>query len=387
MNTFEKQIETWIEAKELSPIRAVLGGFEKPGQLARHYRNLFPPHHLEAVQLVGAPLKNLPDERVLDRLEVILDKRSDVVRVLLQTWLDTYGPLLEKLAEGEWPFEGPPPRAAWWKAAAHFLEARDVHPEWTWFGRLAKPEPPKTVPPPAKPKQKDGRLEACRKALRDREEEIRALKKALAEKTAALNEAESRFQQLFAAKEEALKSARLEAMQLRQKLDVYKGRLERLSRAKDEVQVEMGDCRRTLAKLEQELSQAKGALEDCRQTLETTPEPISASVDLPFDPQDLSEVWVIPYAGLAGEPRIRLLGLIRLYRSALEDRRHPLFEKTNWSAIKGKPKGILLLDTDRLLHDLERLPLDRWLETSLFTTEAYLRGLERQVETALLEQQ
>ncbi len=387
MNAFEKQIETWIEEKDLSSIRAVLGGFEKTGQLARCYRNLFPPHHLEAVQLVGAPLKNLPDERVLDRLEVILNKRSKVVRALLQAWLDTYRPLLERLAEGEWPFDGPPPRAPWWKAAAQFLEGRGVHPEWTWFGRLAKSGLPETVPPPAKPKQKDGRLEACRKALRNREGEIRALKKALAEKMTALNEAEARFQQLLATNEEALKGARLEAMQLRQKLEDYSRRLEKLSRVKAQLQVEIGDCRKTLARLERELSQAKGALEDCRRARETTPEPVSASVELPFDPQDLSEVWVIPYASLADEPHIRLLGLIRLYRSALEDRRHPLFEKTNWTLIKGKPRGILLLDTDRLLHDLERLPLDRWLETSLFTTEAYLRGLERQVETALLEKQ
>lgn len=384
MNTFKKQIDAWMEQEDLVSARIVLGGFHKPGELARRYRKLFPPHDPEAALLVAAPLKSLSNARVLERLNTVFEKRPDVVRALLEAWLEDNGPTLKRLAAGAWPFEEGLPPAPWWEAAGRLLQAQGVQPEWSWFGQVATPKLP-AAKPVGSPKTDDRRLKTCKKNLKDCQEKAQAIKQDLAECASNLEEKEALFQKRLREKEAELVRARSEAEEYLLKLEATQRRLDAVQKARDGLKAEKDDLRVRLADQERELTRVMSALEECQQPPDATPEPGPQPVNLPFDPENFANVWIIPYAELAADPRVRLLALIGLYRAALEGRDHVLLKKTSWPGPAGKPHGIMLLDTDRLLHDLVLLPINRWLRSSLFSTEACLLYLDRKIETALLE--
>ena len=378
---FQEQAQRWLEGGDLEAVRVVLAGFREPGALARAYARFFAKRREEGARLVAAGLVGLADDRVLARLPHILRERPDVVRFLLEAWLGNAQGDLEALARGAWPFaEDPPPRFEWWRAAARFLEAFGKFPRWEWLGQAARgwdevmPEQPRRTASGASAlgarlKRIVEELERARAALRAcelrerearneleaRERRIRELEQALASRDAQCREYERKLDGRDA------RIARLEAqvLRLRARLRDFEARA---ASPRDASPDEAGD------------SSAVPGLADARQ--------------IPFEPQELEGVWVIPYGELADEARERLWLLIGMYEAALRGEEHPGLAKTNWQGLRGRPKGLLLLGTDRLLDDMARLPLRRWLEASLFAREAYLFGLRRWVRAhtrALLE--
>jgi len=375
-DALKKTVAEWMEARDLDAIRDVLAGYPA-GALARSFKRFFPRHDPEATRLVAAPLKSLTDTRVLERLETILERRPKIVELLLTSWLDANQDALEALAEGTWPFEEPPP-TAFWQAAGRFLDATGVHPSWAWFGRLKHPDP---LPPPPEPKpDKDevrhkiylAKVERLQSRLHA--QQVRCEEEA-ARLRSKISDLERRLSELEAEKLNLDKRYR----QAERRLAGATGRIEALTRARDALKGELAAYKEKAQTLKEAREACEGALNACREALEARPQ-------LPFAPEEVSGAWIIPYAELATTATSRLLGLIELYQAALADREHRLFAATNWSQLDGQPKGLLLLDSDRLLHDLSSLPLDRWLTAALFESDTYLKRVAGKLERALLEE-
>lgn len=372
----KEAIAGWVEAKDLDAVRDVLSGYP-PGELARSFRRLFPPHDPEAARLVAAPLKTLENARVLERLEVILERQPKAVELLLSAWLETNQSVLEALAEGAWPFEDPPP-ASWWRAAGRFLDAAGIRPSWEWFGRLESPDPSPLTPAP-KPERDEVKLKKCRAKVERLQARLSAQRASYEEEVAKLrssiNDLERRLTELEAEKAKTDKLLQQERI----RLSDAEGRIEALTRGRDELRGELSNYKEKVKALQAECDACRDALRACHQELEARP-------PLPFAPEEVGGVWIIPYAALADHATSRLLSVIELYQAALAGREHPLFAATNWPQLEGRPKGLLLLDSDRLLHDLSRLPLDRWLTAALFESDAYLKRVASKLDQALLEE-
>ena len=381
---FVEQVEKWVQEGDLGAIHAVLSGFREQGELARLYVKFFAKRREEGARLVAAGLGGLTDERVLARLPRILKERPDTVHFLLEAWLGDARGDLEALARGIWPFEGnSSPRFEWWRAAARFLEASGQFPRWEWFGRTGAPR------------------------VEEKEEQVRASSPGVATLGARLKRLAGELDQYKA----ALLACELREREAKDELEAREQRIRELeqnlaslgARCKEYERKLVGRDAR-IAKLEARIARLKGQLDECRahavRLEDISPEgpgdagsgdkvaDFENAHQIPFDPRELEGVWVIPYSELAREARERLRLLIGMYEAALRGKDHPALSRTNWDGLNGRPKGILLLDTDRLLNDMARLPLLRWLEASFFAREAYLFGLRRWVRKrtrALLE--
>jgi len=367
---FLEQVERWLEEGDLGAVRAVLAGFRQQGDLARLYGRFFAKQRELGARLVAAGLGSLTDDRVLARLSRILEERPDAVRFLLRAWLEDAREDLEALAGGAWPFEQDRlPRPEWWRAAARFLEASGRYPRWEWLGRF---DPYRSAGAP-EPMRGSAALGARLKRLVAELEQVKA-----ALRTCEAREREARTE---------LEEVERRREEFEQRLLSLEGELRERERKIAARDLRIGELEERMARLQ---SQLKGCEERARPE-EAPPEPqgvageaeaspgLKSGPPMPFDPHDLEGVWVIPYGELAGEARDRLRRLIGLYEAALRGEEHPDLARTNWPSLGGRPRGLLLLGTDRLLDDMARLPLLRWIEASLFTREAYLFGLRRWV--------
>jgi len=388
-------LDKLIAEKDIDSLKAIAAGFAKPGELARQYRAQFPRHSKEAASLVAAKLSDLQDDQVISRLERIFERRHDVISNLAKAWLESSEDLLEQLANGEWPFtEQPIPRKEWWQAASVFLEETKAQPRWSWFAQISVPHDAEEVQE-AKEGITEQQKEVLAREVEKLSREVEKCKQALHRKRAPDGEARARIAELT------------------QELESVVGRLEHVRQAKEALESELGNAKRQLEgsakrieKLEARIEKIREQLATCQRALKQTqkklekesagkpcPEappqkPATPPMQTPFAADDLNGVWVVPYASLAKKPTERLLALINLYRAALKDADDPILNETNWANIKRKPKGVLLMDADILLHDMVAVPLKPWLETSLFSYETYLyrlRGLVNELRKPLME--
>lgn len=93
----------------------------------------------------------------------------------------------------------------------------------------------------------------------------------------------------------------------------------------------------------------------------------------PFPLEALLRVLVLDYPSLAGKAEERVIALIEGYRAFLKRENHPTFLHSNLELLVGEPEGIVLLGLEKLLLDLDSLPLTRWLRTHAFRLEALLQ--------------
>lgn len=393
---FTDTLDRIFAEENVDALKTILAGFIEPGELSRQYKAQFPRHSAEAARLAAAQLAKLQDEQVLKRLDRIFESRPDVLRSLAEAWLESSKDSLLQLAEGTWPFaEQRSPRKEWWEAALVFLEEANVQPRWGWFAQVAaiqptgdgaEPESGSAGPPPEEPDPEIEKLRAeiksCKEALRRRRapddtarDQIAKLSQQLAAQTQQLEH----VQQEKAELESEHRSAK-------KRLEGSERRITKLETRNAGLHEQLQTCRKSLEAAQKELAWSNAA-EPCPEAPVRSAEKVS--VQTPFSPDDISNVWVVPYASLAEQPTERLLTLINLYRAALMDRGDPILATTNWASLNGRPSGVLLLDADRLLHDMVATPLKRWLETSLFTYETYLyrlRGLAGELKEPLMEE-
>ena len=320
----------------------------------------------------------MTDTRVLERLEAILERQPKIVELLLTSWFEANQDALKALAEGVWPFEELPP-TPFWQAAGRFLDAAGAHPSWAWLGRL-KPLALPPPPPAPKPDISRARHKKCLaevERLKDRLHEQRSrYEEEVARLRLRVSELESRLGELEAERTDLERRSR----QAEHRLASAGDRIEVLTRARGALKGELAAYKKKVQTLQEAREACMGALSACQEALEARP-------PMPFAPEEVDSVWIIPYADLAPKATSRVLGVIELYQAALAGRDHQLFATTNWSQLNGRPKGLLLLESDRLLHDLSSLPLDRWLTAALFESDAYLRRVAGKLERTLLEEQ
>ena len=392
---FTDTLDRIFAEENVDALKTILAGFIEPGELSRQYKAQFPRHSAEAARLIAAQLARLQDDQVLERLDRVFESRPDVLRSLAEGWLESSKDSLLQLAEGAWPFaEQPLPRKEWWEAALVFLEEANVQPRWGWFARVAaiqptgdgaEPEVGSAGPPPEEPDPEIEKLRAeikrCKEALRRRrapDDAARDQMAKLSQQLAAQIQKLEHVQQEKAELESEHRSAK-------QRLEGSERRITKLETRIAGLREQLQACQKSLEAAQKELARSKAA-EPCTETPVRSLEKVS--IQAPFSPDDISNVWVVPYASLAEQPTERLLTLINLYRAALMDRGDPILATTNWASLDGKPSGVLLLDADNLLHDMVTVPLKRWLETSLFSYETYLyrlRGLVDETEKPLME--
>jgi len=362
---FRDSIQEWIEDAELDHIRTVLAGFKARGDLAREFQALFAKQREEGARLVATGLASLEDERLLERLPKILEVRPDVIKHLLEAWLRESEVELDELSVGEWPFApGSVPRPEWWAAAARFLEAKGLQPRWEWLG--FKWQPSSNTVSGQEKSEENGKIHVLQARLKKTEASLEKEQRARNKCEQLLQECRNALSIKEHQLETTLQAAKvLEAdfMQLQRKLEGSTERIHKLERQ--------------INRLKEKLRACEARLIEAR-TYASDPEPM-VSKPAPFDPEDLKGVWVIPYRGLGDKPLARLTALLEMYEAALRKRDHPALARTNWRALEGHPRGLLLLDTDRLLDDMVKLPLSRWLQASLFSREAYLYSLRRWV--------
>jgi len=392
---FTDTLDRIFAEENVDALKTILAGFIEPGELSRQYKAQFPRHSAEAARLVAAQLARLQDDQVLERLDRIFESRPNVVRSLAEAWLELSKDLLLQLVEGTWPFaEKHLPRKGWWEAALVFLEEANVQPRWGWFARLAatqttgnaaEPEENSAGPLPEEPDPEIEKLRAeiksCKEALRRRRAPDDAARDQIAKLSQQLA---AQIQQLELAQQEKAE-LEIEHRSAKQRLEGSERRITKLETRIAVLREQFQACHKSLEAAQKELARSKAA-EPCPETPVRSVEKIS--IQAPFSPDDISNVWVVPYASLAEQPTERLLALINLYRAALMDRGDPILATTNWASLNGRPSGVLLLDADRLLHDMVATPLKRWLETSLFTYETYLyrlRGLAGELKEPLME--
>ncbi len=380
---FDEVLGQIIAEGDIASLRIVLSGFLEPDELARQYITHFPRHSKIAARLVVAKLADLTDERILERLENIFKERPEVIRGIAKTWLESSEEYLRQLAEGSWPFtKRPIPHKKWWEAASLFLERAKALPRWEWFAQAVEPHRVGSTP-----ESEEGVFRQQNKALKREVEKLRREFQACKEtlrRERATNEVD-----------------RGQIKKLRQELKNQTQHLESMRRTKAVRDIEYENAKqrlasstRRLAKLEAKIINLHNKLIDCQMLLKQTqkearepcpkipppqPVPKRAELQLPFKPEELSGVWIVPYASLAEEPKRRLVALIRLYEAALTDKDEPMLSKTNWASLAGRPSGVILTDIDKLLHDMISIPLARWVETSLFDTETYLYRLRKLV--------
>ena len=392
---FTDTLDRIFAEENVDALKTILAGFLEPGELSHQYKAQFPRHSAEAARLVAARLARLQDDQVLERLDRIFESRPDVVRSLAEAWLESSKNSLLQLVEGAWPFaEQHLPRKEWWEAALVFLEEANVQPRWGWFARLAatqttgnaaEPEENSAGPPPEETDPEIEKLRAeiksCKEALRRRRAPDDAARDQIAKLSQQLA---AQIQQLELAQQEKAE-LEIEHRSAKQRLEGSERRITKLETRIAVLREQFQACHKSLEAAQKELARSKAA-EPCPETPVRSVEKIS--IQAPFSPDDISNVWVVPYASLAEQPTERLLALINLYRAALMDRGDPILATTNWASLNGRPSGVLLLDADRLLHDMVATPLKRWLETSLFTYETYLyrlRGLAGELKEPLME--
>jgi len=392
---FTDTLDRIFAEESVDALKTILAGFIEPGELSRQYKAQFPRHSAEAARLVAAQLARLQDDQVLERLDRIFESRPDVVRSLAEAWLESSKDSLLQLAEGVWPFaEQNLPRKEWWETALVFLEEASVQPRWGWLAQLAAIQPTGVVaepeenaiepsqgePDPEIEKLRD-EVQKCKEALRRR----RAPDDAARDQIASLSQqltAQTQQLELVQKKKTELESEHRSA---KQRLEGSERRITKLETRNASLRELLQACQKSLEAAQKEAARNSTA-EPCPETPLQSVEKVS--VQTPFSPGDISNVWVVPYASLAEQPTERLLTLINLYRAALLDRDDPILATTNWSSLKGKPSGVLVLDADSLLHDMAAVPLKRWLETSLFSYETYLfrlRGLVSELKKPLME--
>jgi len=390
---FVEVLDKLIAEKNLADLKAIVAGFAEQGGLARSYRVLFPRHSKEGAGLVAAKLSDLQDDQVLSRLDRIFERRPDVVRNLAGAWLELSKDLLEQLAKGEWPFaKQPPPRKVWWQAASVFLEEVGVQPRWIWLALVAVPHQAEEVTRPKKdvPEQQ---METLAREVEKLSQEVRKCKQALHRKRAPDEAARDRIAEL--SQELATMAGQLEAAQqtkeaLENEIESTKQRLKGSTKRIEKLEAKISRLREQHGVCQKALKQKRLEKESTGKPCPEPPpqEPMSPPVQTPFAADDLSGVWIVPYASLAKRPTKRLLALINLYQAALKDSDNPILAETNWVNLNGKPKGVLLMDADMLLHDMLTVPLKPWLETSLFSYETYLyrlRGLVSELRKSLME--
>jgi len=399
--SFSGALDNLIAEKDLAGLKTVLGGFAKPGELARQYRAQFPRHSKEAASLVAAKLSDLQDDQVLSRLERIFERRHDVISNLAKAWLESSEDLLERLANGEWPFaEQPIPRKEWWQAASVFLEEADAQPRWGWLAQAAIPHHAEEA-------------HYAKERQETEEDDAEEKRGALAQEVEKLSREVQKCKQALHRKRAPNEMARDRITELTQELAATAKRLEHALQAKEALESEFGNAKRQLEgsakrieKLEVRIEKIREQLATCQKALkqtqkklekesadkpcpETPPQELATPpMQTPFAADNLSGVWIVPYASLAENPTERLLALINLYQAALKDSDDPILAETNWVNLNGKPKGVLLMDADTLLHDMLTVPLKPWLETSLFSYETYLyrlRGLVSELRKSLME--
>ena len=381
---FDDVLDQIIAEGDIASLRIVLSGFFEPGELAKQYIAHFPRHSKVAARLVTARLADLTDERVLEKLGNIFNERPEVIRDIAKAWLESSEEYLRQLAEGSWPFtKRSIPHKKWWEAASLFLKRAKALPRWEWFAQAVEPRRTEGSSGSEESvfRQQNEALEREVEKLR---REVQVCKGALHRKRAPDEVAREQITklvqelkeqaQLLESAQQAKTALDIEYESAKQRLEGSARRIAKLEAKITNLRDRLNACQKLLKQTQNEVKQ-KRVSKPCPEIPPPQPAPKRAELHLPFKPEELSGVWVVPYASLAEEPKRRLVALLKLYEAALAGKDEPILRQTNWASLAGTPSGIILTDIDKLLYDMTSIPLARWVETSLFDTETYLYKL------------
>lgn len=380
-------IDSTLQEPNLDFARILLRAYSK-GELARIFRRLFKPYDPFAARLVRKPLKHVTDEDVLTRLDRIYELSETTLKSLLLTWADTYSEQLEALSNGRWDSSWNWPDPTWWEAAAAVLDRLGLTPHWSFLASIAAAAPVVQNPPDTERLSRElqnrlGKLQ--RKIERIEEEKEKLLKEYAEREKARVTQAEKALEVLQSEKDswmkraqqyqQELKHTRQEVNELEVTVRTLKEALKQRQKDLETLRGKYQECKKSVSALGRENENLKTKLVETRSALLQ-----EQSLNGPLTPEELGDVWIIPYEGLGESSKERLVNLIDLYQAALENRAHPLLhQRTNWPMFSPRePKGLLLLDAERLLWDLSHLPVARLLRSAMFGEEALFYTLTHQ---------
>lgn len=388
-------------------LRQALSSFP-PGVLARFYRSLFRPQEKEGYLLVKTPgLKQVTDERVLENLDRLRERRPKVLVALAEAWLDYYQAPLLALGRGEPVQEGVNLEAlevgCWLWESDEFSS----QPTWAMVRNLLKlpslqvPENPKTNASALEAIKLEveelhrrlNKLEREKSRLQGEQAELELKHNALRMEKDALTAQLRQEQQAYKQSEVRAAEAKARTTQLQQELNERLKDLERLRSDLYDRDQEILRLQRINRNEADRLQQANALAERLRGELKELHERTrrlerQGAYRVPLPHQLLEQALVIDYPNLSTTPVERLIGLLELYRALLEERPHPLLQShTNWSDFQSRsPVGILLLGLEQMLLDGVSVPLTRYLKMSVFSTETLLYSLTHRLASPRLEE-
>ncbi len=209
------------------------------------------------------------------------------------------------------------------------------------------------------------------KAVRQKEEALKERDRAreeaalLRKKLLELEGEKGRWEQEASEFREALQRSRGELEEAKREIEGLKARLAELL----VLESERARWEEERAELEEGLRRERALREEAEARLKV---PEGAPLPPPLPQEALLRVLVLDYPALGERPVERLRALLEGYRAFLKGEDHPALAHSNVRFLSGEPEGILLLGLERLLQDLGRLPLERWLRTYAFRLEALL---------------
>ncbi len=201
---------------------------------------------------------------------------------------------------------------------------------------------------------------------RDRAREEAAL---LRKKLQELEGEKGRWEQEVSEFQEALQRTRGELEEAKREVEGLKSHLAEAL----ELESERARWEEERARLEEGLRRERALREEAEARLKALK---GAPLPPPLPQEALLRVLVLDYPALGEGPVERLKALLEGYRAFLRAEDHPALAHSNARFLSGEPEGILLLGLERLLQDLGRLPLERWLRTHAFRLEALLAPQE-----------
>lgn len=391
--------------------------------IAEAFRSYYRKAPAEGIRILNAKIKKIAEVRAEDILAAfdrLLEKEKKYLTPLLETWLKTYGALLEQIENQQTPDETVPANIL---ALAYRLVKPTGQADQTVFlQRLSL---------------QNQRIEELEQALKTGQVQNRQLeqtgeRRELARKDIAsqLAEQKSKLEQAFLRRQEQeedkhkrqlqqqLESQKTETKRLQDKIKALQNELIALGQDKQKIQTEASQKRAEISKLQTEKIRLADALQEKTQALarseqaqtqmredstqqrekaESNEKKRMAEMAQREQTQkrqvggaELKNALLIDYRHLAIQPSNRLLLLLELYKAFLKhDKDHlGLQQHSNYADFKNPSteiRGILILGMEQLLLDAVNLPLVAWLHSQSFQQETVLKQLLEAIESPRIQ--